>query len=199
MARDRTTVEINDIASLELLNDPLRMRIISLLDEPKPVRSVAGDLGVPVTRLYYHFNLLEEAGLIRIAETRKVGAMIQKLYEASGTDYRPGKGLLAAINDQLKFAEVATATVLDGARIDAEEGLVGLFEEYGPGGTPEDVAKTVAIGRAIFTIPRDRIPEYVQKLHSLVEELEDDHPDSGEGNTELFAFTYLMFPVAGKF
>ena len=142
------------LSSLELLNDPLRMRIISLLDEPKSVRSMAGDLGVPVTRLYYHFNLLEEAGLIRIAETGKVGAMIQKLYEASGTDYRPGKGLLAAIDDPRKFAEVATATVLDGARIDAEEGLVGLFEEYGPGGTPEDVARPWRLGG-----PSSRFPE----------------------------------------
>ena len=116
MPRERTTVEIHDLHTLELLNDSLRLRILSLLDEPKSVRTVAEDLDVPVTRLYYHFNMLADAGLIRVVETRKVGAMIQKLYEASGTDYRPGKDLLANIGDPRKFAEVATATVLDGAR-----------------------------------------------------------------------------------
>ena len=158
MPREETPVEITDLATLDLLNDPLRLRIISLLDEPRSVRDVAERLDVPVTRLYYHFNMMEEAGLIKIVETRKVGAMLQKLYEAAGTHYRPGKDLLSSIEDPRKFAEVATAVVLDGARLDAEEGMLAMFEEYGPNGFSDDVKQTIAIGRSVFNVPKHRIP-----------------------------------------
>ncbi len=195
MTRERKTFEINDLATLELLNDPLRMRILSLLDEPKAVRTVAEALPAPVTQLYYHFNMMEEAGDLEVAETRKVGAMIQKRYAAAGTDYRPGKELLANIDDPRKFAEVAAATVLDPARLDVEEGLIDLYEQHGPQGPQEGEADRVAIGRSIFNIPKDRVPDYVAKLEAFAAELRSEED---EGESELYSFTYLLFPVAGN-
>lgn len=199
MEHEPTVVEIHDLATLELLNDPLRMRILSLTQVPTPVRDVAEALDVPVTRLYYHFNMMEEAGLIEVAETRKVGAMIQKLYRAAGSHYKPGTDLLANIDDPRKFAEVAAATVLDGARLDAEQGMLEMFEQYGPEGLPDEAAKTIAIGRSVFTAPKERIVEHIERLEELVSELqaEDDHSTSEDD--ELYSFTYLVFPVAGTF
>ena len=75
---------------------------------------------------------------------------------------------------------------------------MSLFEEYGPEGTPDEAAKSVTIGRSIFTIPRDMIPEYIQKLDDLVAEIQDiSDEQASEDDSQLYAFTYLMFPVAG--
>jgi len=47
--------------------------------EPSTARDLAQNLDVPVTRLYYHLNLLLEVGVIEVVETRKSGAMLQRL------------------------------------------------------------------------------------------------------------------------
>ena len=74
-------LEVEDIGLFEALNNPIRFRIIRHLQEPRSVKEVAELFGVPPTRLYYHFNMLEEAGVISVVETRKAGAMLQKLYQ----------------------------------------------------------------------------------------------------------------------
>jgi DNA-binding transcriptional ArsR family regulator len=73
-------LEIDDIEVFEVLNNPVRVRILRQLMEPKSVKGVAESLNMPPTRLYYHFNLMEEAGIIFVVETRKAGAMMQRLY-----------------------------------------------------------------------------------------------------------------------
>ncbi|MFP5327555.1 MAG: ArsR/SmtB family transcription factor [Acidimicrobiia bacterium] len=53
------------------LSDPVRLQIFELLTEgDRTVRDLASTIGLAPDRLYYHLNLLEEAGLIDIAELR---------------------------------------------------------------------------------------------------------------------------------
>ena len=50
------------------------------------VKQIAADLKTPIKKLYYHVNLLEEHGLIRITSTRVVSGIIEKQYRV--TAYR---------------------------------------------------------------------------------------------------------------
>jgi predicted transcriptional regulator len=70
MNKPEEVLEIEDIAVFEILNTRFRQRILRELITPKPVKELAGCLGVPVTRLYYHVNQLLDAGLIRVVEQR---------------------------------------------------------------------------------------------------------------------------------
>ena len=63
-AEVREVLEVEDIGVFETLNNPLRLRIMRQLMEPAPIKQVAQALDVPPTRLYYHFDLLEEAGAL---------------------------------------------------------------------------------------------------------------------------------------
>jgi DNA-binding transcriptional ArsR family regulator len=63
----------------DLLSDSTRLEIIELLLSPRSVADLAERMGVPRTRLYHHVNLMEDAGMIRVVETRPAGAQQEKV------------------------------------------------------------------------------------------------------------------------
>ncbi len=72
---------IDDLATLRLLSDPLRLRLIEQLGgRPTTVKALARALGIKPNRLYYHVNLLQEHGLIRVTETRLVSGIVERTY-----------------------------------------------------------------------------------------------------------------------
>lgn len=180
--------EIETVEVFDSLNNPTRLRILRRLQEPSSIREVAEALDVPPTRLYYHFNLLEEVGVIRVVETRKVGAMLQKVYQAVAKTFRPSPGLATDNPDPKRLAKI-TASVLDGARLDAEEALEKYFESVRRG---ENVDPIGSIGRSIAHLSPKRAQEVIQRLEKmLAEDFDSDESDEG---TE-YGFTYAFFPL----
>jgi DNA-binding transcriptional ArsR family regulator len=73
---------ISDLETIHIVSEPLRLQILEILKEtPKTVKQVAAELGVNQVKLYYHFKLLEEHGLLRITEERMVSHLIEKVYQ----------------------------------------------------------------------------------------------------------------------
>jgi DNA-binding transcriptional ArsR family regulator len=97
MRPQRDTFEIEDVRVLEVLNNPVRLRLMHQMMEPTTARDLARTLNVPVTRLYYHLNLLEEVGVIEVVETRKSGAMLQRVYRTVAADFAGEKTRIVAI------------------------------------------------------------------------------------------------------
>ncbi|PJF28737.1 MAG: hypothetical protein CUN52_11925, partial [Phototrophicales bacterium] len=89
---------INDLETLKVLADPLRLNIIEYLITPSTVKDVAEKINKPPTKLYYHFNLLEKHNLIKMVFTRIVSGIVEKHYVASAHVYRIAHGLLAPGN-----------------------------------------------------------------------------------------------------
>jgi DNA-binding transcriptional ArsR family regulator len=55
------------------LADPLRIRLVEwLMERPRSARELADCAGLPADRLYYHLGQLEQAGLIEVAEYRRL-------------------------------------------------------------------------------------------------------------------------------
>lgn len=185
----RTIFEIEDLATLAAINDPLRMRIVHLTSiTPRTVREIAEELDVPVTRLYYHVNMLTDAGVIEVAETEKVGAMIQRRFRAAADDYRLSKTLTDSMRDDEKLAEVAAATVLDGARLDAEAMLARHFAN------PDDEPPSGAFGRTFFTLEPGRVAYWRERLGELIEEIDRESDTTVEG--EVYSLTYVFAELA---
>jgi len=74
---------IEDIDTLKVLADPVRLRIHFALEEPRTVKELAHLLGMPQTRLYYHVKLLEKAGLINVVARRTVSGIEERTYQTS--------------------------------------------------------------------------------------------------------------------
>lgn len=185
-------MEIEDIEVFEILNNPTRFRILARLYEPKSIREVAEEMGVPPTRLYYHVNLLEEAGILRVVETRKVGAMLQKIYQTAAKSFRPALNISRKDHEPHDVARAAAGIVLDGARADVEEALTEHFSALREGA--EDTDMIGSLGRSLSFMTEERANEFKAKLQKLIEE--DFDPDVEEGSIE-YSFTYAFFPLAG--
>ena len=185
-------LEVDDIEVLQVLNNPIRIRILREMMAPVSVREVAEALDVPPTRLYYHVNLLEEAGIVVVVETRKVGAMVQKIYQARARGFRPSPRLPFSGRDPQELAKIATGVVLDGARVDAEEALTDHFERLREGGENSTLAGS--FGRTLGFFTEDEARVFAEKLSKFIEEEFDPH-DRSEGRE--YGLTLAFFPLAG--
>lgn len=185
-------LEVEDIEVFEALNNPTRFRIVRHLQEPRSVRDVAELFDVPPTRLYYHFNMLEEAGVISVVETRKVGAMLQKLYQVKAKTFRPAPALAQGDYEPEELAKITAGVVLDGARVDAEEALSLHFADVRDG---LERKLAGALTRSFTVMSKERARRFAEHLEELIEK-EFDTQDDPEG-TE-YGLTLVFLPLAGS-
>ena len=186
--------EINDVDTLHIVNDPLRMRLLHLLGgEARSVRDLAQALDLPTTRLYYHINMLEKRGLIGVAETRKVGAMTERRYQTVAVNYQPGAGLIESINDSREAAELAVGTILDGARLDAE---AALERHFASGGGERAGLGTLA--RTFVQLTAEQFEEWHTRLTDLIQELDRETAGNADNDdAEIYGLTVVFAKSVG--
>jgi DNA-binding transcriptional ArsR family regulator len=189
MRPQQETFEIEDVRVLEVLNNPVRLRIMHQLMVPTTARELAQRLDVPVTRLYYHLNLLQEMGVIEVVETRKSGAMLQRVYRAVASDFAPVRGLLEKSVDKDRVVRAAIGMVLDGARLDATAALLGPLGVNGG----ENVELDGALGRSVVPLSRKSALRIVELIDAVVEEMREHEDRQGEE----YAFSFVFFPMVG--
>jgi DNA-binding transcriptional ArsR family regulator len=70
------------------LADPLRIRLLEwLFEAPRSARQLADCAGIPADRLYYHLGQLEQAGLIEVAEYRRLArGKVERIYAPAETE-----------------------------------------------------------------------------------------------------------------
>lgn len=120
---------IEDLETLKILTDPLRVRILrSLGHKARSVKETAERLDMPQAKLYYHINLMEKHGLIQVVDTRVVSGIIEKLYAVTARMYRPGAGLLTAVDpapvaEETKNMATMVTGIMEAAREDLQNSL----------------------------------------------------------------------------
>jgi len=70
------------------LADPLRIRLLEwLIEAPRSARQLADCAGLPADRLYYHLGQLEHAGLIEVADYRRLArGKAERVYAPAQTE-----------------------------------------------------------------------------------------------------------------
>jgi len=125
--------EHHDLTSLEQfghLTHAVRGRLLMSLVEGGTVAELAEQLGMKPTSLYHHINALDEAGLIVVSHTRRVGVVTQRRYRTiARTMSLPAEIAESASSEQLAMLnsttfDLAKATMLHAYR----RGLVGPHE-----------------------------------------------------------------------
>lgn len=176
---------ITDPSQFEALNSAMRIRILMLCGDPMTVRDVADRLAVPVTRLYYHVNLLVDAGFLQVVHTRKSGARIEKFYRITGQSIAPGAELVARIQDVGAAAKAMTAIVIEPARIEAETALMNRFNG-------DD--RPVNLGRTMAVLSSDQVEDLSSRLRDLISEFMAGRQDVDDPDAREYAFTYTLLP-----
>ncbi|GAP12047.1 predicted transcriptional regulator [Bellilinea caldifistulae] len=87
--------DVNDLQTMKVLVSRLRLKVLRvLIEQPSTIREVARELNIPPNRLYYHFNLLEQCGAIRVVETRLIAGILENRYRAVARRYQVRPNLL---------------------------------------------------------------------------------------------------------
>lgn len=182
-------VEIDDPMVLDAINDPLRFRVWRQLARPRSAKELSPLLGTPAGRLYYHLNLLERHGWIKVAEERKAGTRIERYWVASFASYRLSERLAAS-------GEARDS----GALIGALEDMVGEFQstvaQMEDRRTPDHGAQMIL--NRFRRLSADRAYELADKVSELIDDYlgpaTADVVDSGPDEVPIHGALFMLFP-----
>ena len=186
---------IDSLETLKVVADPLRLKILELLRrEPRTVKQLATAIGVPIKKLYYHVNLLEEHGLIRVAGTRVVSGIIEKQYQVTAYRLSIDRSLLApaaeAPGDSL---DAFLSMILDHSKSEIAKsvraGLIELGEEKSL------QQRGLVLGRRWMRLSPARADAFLARLKELQNEFEAPQPDDASADTELYEFLIGLYPT----
>lgn len=185
------TLEIDDFDTLKVLADPRRKRLIDLLrQDAATVKELSAALHVSPKSLYYHVNLLQKHGLIRVVDTRLVSGITEKTYRATAylflfSDVGLGREG-APVERSHEGIESIFAMMADDLRLGLESGSIDPSDSAPP-------ALRLGFQWSLLTMsPSDR-DELDRRLCTLFEEYSSI--DSASTDEQTYRYMYLMFPT----
>jgi len=177
---------IDDLEGFQAIDNPLRQRILHLARHPRSVKEMADGLGVPVTRLYYHVNMLEEAGFLDVTEVRKSGAQLERIYQSRTGTVRPSPSFVENVGDMKKAAHALAGTLFDITRVEVEAVLEKTLMD-------EDAVGTLA--RSVMQLPEELANEFTEKIETLAAEMRDAARAYEGDNSVIYSFTFAFVPT----
>jgi DNA-binding transcriptional ArsR family regulator len=195
---------IDDLKTVQIMADPLRSQVLELFgEEPLTVKQVADKLGLAPNRLYYHVNLLEQHGLLRVVETRMVGNMVEKLYHTAAERFEIKADLLSfSTAAGQKDAEQLVLSSLDATREDLLRSMEARRLRRLQGDELEPRQATVT--RCLSRLSDAQATDLVARLDALIEEFAQagKEPSLGGGqeggeqsNTQTYALAVAFYPT----
>jgi DNA-binding transcriptional ArsR family regulator len=88
---------IEDPAAAEVSLDPMRVRLLAELAEPRSATMLAERVGLPRQKVNYHVRELERHGLVELVEERRKGNCTERLLRATAASYVISPTALAAV------------------------------------------------------------------------------------------------------
>lgn len=189
---------ITDLETLRVIADPLRSQIYeTLVAEPLAIKEIAERLGLSAGKLYYHVNLLEKHGLLRVVETRTVANMIEKIYWIAARELELDESLLSfsSVSDATKDAlRALLASTLDATREDILRSLEARMLEVDRGAA--DQPRQILLLRQKANISEERAAEFLERLKALAKEFEAaDEKSAGGDSRQTYGLLIGFYPT----
>lgn len=155
---------IRDVETMKLVSDGLRLQILRQMHQPTTVKLVAAALGLPPSKLYYHVNLLEKHGLIRVVDINIETGIVEKQYQVTARRFNIRNPILAG--EALANDEVTglVGSLLD----DTKEGFRRAYARRDPN-EPTPPRHPFASKKA-FRLTEAQLTAFHAKLVALIEE-----------------------------
>lgn len=179
---------IEDIDTLRAISDPLRIRLLELMAQPQTAKEIATQLGVGKTKLYYHLNLLEKHGIIRVVRTRVVSGIIEKSYQVAAFSFRPAKELLLRGDEGKTQGLAIVESILDATRADLAHSLKTGQVALGK----EAETKQLMLGRVVMSLTPEQAANFYERFEALLTEVSQYEKPTTGGQT--YSLTVAFFP-----
>lgn len=197
MKRDKKIEEtfvIRDLETLRVISDPLRYQIYEILiSEPLTVKQVADRLGLAPSKLYYHINMLEKFGLIRVVETHLHANLVEKVFQAAANNLDVDKDLLNFSSESGKdnIYTLAAAT-LDATREDILRSFQARAFELERGAAERP--RRAIFHRFTSRLSDEKAEDFHRRLHELIDEFSQADETGGDGDLQTYALTVVFYP-----
>ena len=185
---------IKDRETLKVITDPLRAQIMDTATlEPLTVKQVAVRLGLSPSKLYYHFNMLEKFGFIRVVETKQVGNMLEKTFQTIASQFDIAPALLTSKTDDSKdvLYELVKST-LDTTREDIMRSLQTRFDQLDKG-APEQ-PRHMVLKREVHYISEERADEFRERIASILKDFTESEVPSGTPGAMYYGLEFAFYP-----
>ena len=202
MAENEIQEELNvgSMEQIKALTHPLRQRIFERLAiEPASAKQVAVRLGEKPTRLYHHVNILEQAGLIKLVETRQRRGATEKIYSAVARRIRldpsglVAAGLASSTRNQTQLD--AIDMVFERTRSEVAELIAqqpDSLEDLEEGSEEQEEALFAWVE---VRCKEEELPELRQKLESLLNHDVGRGSNPPEDATERYRLLLGFYPI----
>ena len=194
---------ITDLETLKVVSDPLRMRIMdniglaNQLGELRTVKQLSDEVDTPPSKLYYHINMLEKHGLIKVAETQIVSGIIEKHYQITAHSITIDRELLSTGVGKDEKAEAILSlldSTLDAVRADMVRLVKGIMED-------ETVETKFSGKRGQITRENARLTPtqaevFNERLLALMDEFRQMTSPEGE-ESQIYGLTIVFNPILG--
>jgi hypothetical protein len=182
---------ISDVDMLKLITHPLRLQLLGQFKRPRTVKETAAELDVAPTKLYYHVNLLEERGLLRVVDTQIVSGIIEKRYQVAARRYRVDDNMLSGGAEDERFDALIGSffqMAHDEIRQSMRAGLVDLRDRSKPHhGT---------LARLDFCLTAEQAEGLYGRLEAVIEEYQAlSTANEADEAGQAYALTLTFFPV----
>jgi DNA-binding transcriptional ArsR family regulator len=97
MSRMITVAVIENAAAAEAVLDPMRVRLLAELVEPRSATMLGSRFGLPRQKVNYHLKALERHGLVELVEERHKGNVNERMLQATAAAYVISPLALAAV------------------------------------------------------------------------------------------------------
>jgi DNA-binding transcriptional ArsR family regulator len=186
-------MHLSTLRQLKVISDPRRVELLhQIVDKPRTVKQIAELLGVPATKLYYHMKELEEAGFVRIVDTRLKSGILEKYYLATARRISVERDLLYSRSEGEDARETVIAATIDATGDELRRSLSEGLMEW-PVGDKESGGNAF-LSRSLLTLRKRDIPVFIARFERLIEEFREAKAPGGA----TYGCTIAFYPrVAG--
>lgn len=184
---------IADLNVLKVVADPLRLQLLELLrEEAQSVKQLAKRMDYSAKKLYYHINLLEEHGLIRVVDTQVVSGIIEKYYYATAYRLSVDHSLLSPDEGPTdSHAAILLSTILDRCKQEVAKGVRHGLIELGPEQSLQK--RALVLGSRRMRLSPARADAFLERIRQLEREFEAD--EEPEEQTLCYELLLGLYPT----
>lgn len=183
---------VDELEALKVLSHPLRLEILDLMtDEPRTVKQIASALEISPNKLYYHVNLLEKHGFIKLVDVHVVSGILEKHYRVSAYEITVKDGLLKRAEPG---GQEGITTLVESVLDRAKEDITAALRVRALSDQELQRGQMILLTKQV-SMTKERALDFSNQLKDLAAEFEHGEEEIEQGDSQKYTLTTLLYPV----
>jgi DNA-binding transcriptional ArsR family regulator len=163
----REMMYLDEIEQASAVLQPMRIRLLKLLAEPRTCTELGTSVGETPQKVYYHVKKLEAAGVVTRVDERRVRGIIEGIYQATAASYWLSPGLVGRNRPLRAMDRLSLGHLLTLAE-DLQTDVAALAAR--PQDASDEEIPSVGVSAEVELAPDQRAP-FLRDLQSALEDL----------------------------